>query len=230
MTGDCHVQFGERLAGKFRRPTHLDFVLIQGEPIGDVLTAIRDALDPWLGRASWKQSERSARLIYRFQSEGQPPVSLRLKIEINTVEAFTLFGYEHKEYIVDNQWFSGQAIINTYCIEELMGTKLRALYQRAKGRDLYDLWLGIEHLNMDCAKVLKAFQHYNQFNKISISRAEFEKNLLLKMQMQEFLKDATLVLANNVNWNPITGAELVMKKLIERLPGEAWRLKEKSEI
>ena len=24
MTGDCHVQFGERLAGKFRCPIHLD--------------------------------------------------------------------------------------------------------------------------------------------------------------------------------------------------------------
>lgn len=204
----------------------LDFVLIQDEPIGHVLTAIRDALDPWLGQARWKQSDRSARLIYRFQSEDQPPVSLRLKIEINTVEAFTLFGYQHKEYVVDNQWFSGKAIINTYCIEELMGTKLRALYQRAKGRDLYDLWLGIEHLNMDCEKVLKAFHHYNQFNKISISRAEFEKNLLLKMQMQEFLKDATLVLANSAHWNPIAGAELVMKRLIEKLPGEPWKLRD----
>ena len=33
----------------------LDFVLIQDEPIGHVLTAIRDALDPWLGQARWKQ-------------------------------------------------------------------------------------------------------------------------------------------------------------------------------
>ena len=27
MTGDCHVQFGERLAGKFRWPTHLDLII-----------------------------------------------------------------------------------------------------------------------------------------------------------------------------------------------------------
>src|SRR3990167_11360661 len=163
----------------------LDFVQINDEPIGEILTAIREVLDPWLGQARWKQSERSAKLIYRFQSEDQPSVPLRLKIEINTVESFTLFGYEHKEYSIDNQWFEGAAKINTYCIEELMGTKLRALYQRAKGRDLYDLWLGIEHLNMDCEKVLKAFQHYNQANNVKISRAEFEKNLLWKMQMQE---------------------------------------------
>lgn len=203
----------------------LDFVLIHDAPIGEILSAVRGALDSWLGPARWKQSERSARLIYRFQSEDQPPVPLRLKIEINTVEAFTLFGYEHKEYEVNNQWFSGKARVNTYCIEELMGTKLRALYERSKGRDLYDLWLGIDHLNMDCEKVLEAFQYYNRANKISISRAEFERNLLWKMQMQEFLKDTTLVLANNTDWNPSLAEKLVMKKLIEKLPGEAWKLK-----
>ncbi len=28
MTGDCHVRFGERLAGQFRRPTQLDFKVV----------------------------------------------------------------------------------------------------------------------------------------------------------------------------------------------------------
>src|SRR3990167_6374087 len=210
-----------------RYSENLDFVLIHDAPIGHILTAIRDSLDPWLGQARWKQSKRSARLIYRFQSEDKPPVLLRLKIEINTVEAFSLLGYQQKAYTVDNPWFNGVATINTYCLEELMGTKLRALYQRAKGRDLYDLWLGISNFNMDCEKVLKAFQHYNQFNKINISRAELEENLLLKMKMQEFIKDATLVLANRVNWQPEVGAELVMKKLVERLPGESLKLRDK---
>ena len=203
----------------------LDFVQIHDEPIGDILTAIREVLDPWLGQARWKQSERSARLIYRFQSEDQPTVPLRLKIEINTVESFTLFGYQNKEYSVNNQWFTGSAVINTYCLEELMGTKLRALYQRAKGRDLYDLWLGMTHLNMDCDKVLQTFHHYNKANKVSISRAEFERNLLFKMQMQEFLRDATLVLANSIDWQPEIAGQLVMEKLIEKLPGEAWKSK-----
>lgn len=206
----------------------LDFVLTQDAPIGHILTAIRDSLDSWLGQARWKQSKRSARLIYRFESEDRPSVPLRLKIEINTVEAFTLFGYKQKEYTVNNQWFSGTAMINTYCLEELMGTKLRALYQRAKGRDLYDLWLGISHFKMDCQKVLKAFHHYNQFNNINISRAEFEENLLLKMKMQEFLKDATLVLTSRVNWKPEVGAALVMKELIEKLPGGPWKLRNDS--
>lgn len=38
-----------------------------------------------------------------------------------------------------NSWFSGRSELTTYALEELLGTKLRALYQRKKGRDLFDL-------------------------------------------------------------------------------------------
>jgi len=91
----------------------LDFVLIQDAPIGHILSAIRDSLDHWLGQARYKQSNRSARLIYRFQSEDKPPVPLRLKIEINTTEAFSLFGYQQKSYAIDNQWFNAKATATT---------------------------------------------------------------------------------------------------------------------
>ncbi|MGH2469017.1 MAG: nucleotidyl transferase AbiEii/AbiGii toxin family protein [Chloroflexota bacterium] len=39
-------------------------------------------------------------------------------------------------------WFTGSADVPTFALEELLGTKLRALYQRRKGRDLFDLVLG----------------------------------------------------------------------------------------
>ena len=39
---------------------------------------------------------------------------------------------------MENSWFSGRCELTTYALEELLGTKLRALYQRAKGRDLFD--------------------------------------------------------------------------------------------
>jgi len=59
-----------------------------------------------------------------------------------------------------NRWFSGKACIKTYQLEELMGTKFRALYQRAKGRDLYDLWMAITQLGVDCEKILEVFKYY----------------------------------------------------------------------
>jgi len=41
---------------------------------------------------------------------------------------------------VDSDWFSARCEITTYDINELLATKLRALYQRKKGRDLFDLF------------------------------------------------------------------------------------------
>jgi predicted nucleotidyltransferase component of viral defense system len=201
----------------------LDFVQINNEPIGHILTAIRQVLDPWLGIARWKQTDRSAKLIYRFQSEDTPPVPLRLKIEINTIEFFTLYGYQDHPYKINSPWFAGQANIRSYQLEELMGTKLRALYQRTKGRDLFDLWFGITKLNMDCQKVVEAFHQYNMKNQVSISRAGFEKNLVPKMEQLEFTGDVKALLSDDITWDPTRAYSSVMDSLVSKLPGQPWK-------
>lgn len=201
----------------------IDLVYTQSQPIGDVMTIIREVLDPWLGKAKWKQTERSVKFIYRFQSEDYPSVPLRLKIEINTVEPFSFFGFKEKYYQVDNPWFSGEANIRTYEIEELMATKFRALYQRAKGRDLYDLWLAITELRVDCKKILSAFEYYNHQQNISISRAEYEKNLSYKETLQDFLIDARRVLPRKTAWDVDKAFQLVRDNLVGQLLGDPWR-------
>ncbi len=201
----------------------IDLVYIKGEPMGEVMTAIRDSIEPWLGKAKWKQTARSVKFIYRFQSEDSPPTPLRLKIEINTVEPFCVFGFKEKVYQVDSSWFSGKACIRTYELEELMGTKFRALYQRAKGRDLYDLWMTITQLGVDCNKILKAFEYYTNQQNTKISRAEFEKNLSNKASSKDFLTDAKQVLSESAYWNPTEAFQVISERLVQHLPGEAWK-------
>lgn len=46
-----------------------------------------------------------------------------------------MLGLVRVPFAVTNSWFSGDAELMTYQFEELLGTKLRALYQRKKGRD-----------------------------------------------------------------------------------------------
>jgi hypothetical protein len=48
------------------------------------MDAQREVLDPWLGRAQYKQSDGRVTFNYRFASEDPTPVPLRLKVEINT--------------------------------------------------------------------------------------------------------------------------------------------------
>jgi predicted nucleotidyltransferase component of viral defense system len=106
----------------------LDFVQIRPEPIGETLDLIRSSLDPWLGEPRRSLKEGRVSLVYRFDSEDRPPFPLRLKIEINTREHFTALGFEKIPFSVANPWFSGVADVTSFSVNELLSTKLRALY------------------------------------------------------------------------------------------------------
>jgi predicted nucleotidyltransferase component of viral defense system len=200
----------------------IDLVHIKRAPIGDVMSVIRETIDPWLGKPKWKQTLRSVKFLYRFQSEDKPSAPLKLKIEINIVESICFFGFQEKPYAVDNQWFSGEANIRTYQLEELMATKFRALYQRAKGRDLYDLWMAIEQLGVNCGDLLEAFKFYSEEHSMKVSRAEYEKSLIQKMTLKDFLDDAKRVLPGGVPWNPEHAFNIVSDRLVRHLPGEPF--------
>ena len=136
----------------------IDLVQITAGPIGPALNAIRRTLDPWLGnpRRTFKEGETT--LLYRIQSESLPSVPIRLKIEINSREHFNVLDLERLNFKVKSRWFSGSVPIRTYRLEELMGTKLRALYQRKKGRDLFDLWIAEQRETVDPDQVDNCFQ------------------------------------------------------------------------
>jgi hypothetical protein len=72
----------------------IDLVQVEGGSIGDIMTALHQRLDPWLGAPKRKQSEGRMMMIYRFDSEIPPITPLRLKVEVNTREHFSVFGFE----------------------------------------------------------------------------------------------------------------------------------------
>jgi predicted nucleotidyltransferase component of viral defense system len=121
----------------------IDLVQMWPGPIGEILDGLHDVLDPVLGPPKRGASEGGVTLIYRMDSEIRPVVRMRLKVEINTREHFTLFGPQKRKLEIRSNWHTRKADLITYTLEELLGTKLRALYQRRKGRDLFDLWLGL---------------------------------------------------------------------------------------
>lgn len=159
----------------------IDLVQVKPEPIGPTLTALHKTLDSWLGEPRRKQSEGRVTLVYRFDSEVPPITPLRLKVEINTREQFSVFGFIRKKFAVKSSWFSGEAELITYSLEELLGTKLRALYQRKQGRDLFDLAIAFKKApKLDPKRVVTSFLNYIEHQGLRISRAEFEANMAEK--------------------------------------------------
>jgi predicted nucleotidyltransferase component of viral defense system len=228
LSGSLALRGGTALNKLFIHPPSRyseDIDLVQTEPgaIGDVLNALRRRLDPWLGRPKRSSSEASVTLVYRFESEVPPIRPLRLKIEMNTREHFAVLDYHRRPLAVANPWFTGDASVTTYQLDELMGTKLRALYQRRKGRDLFDLWLCLSRGLLDPDQVVACFSVYMKHEKRTISRAEFERNLFEKETASVFLDDIRPLLATGISYDVKVAATLVRENLISRLTGEPWR-------
>lgn len=197
----------------------IDLVQINAEPAGPLMDAMREALDPWLGSAQWKQTEGRVTFVYRFVSEGTPLVRLRLKVEINSREHFSVHGLMGVPFSVASRWYSGACEVCTYTLDELLGTKLRALYQRRKGRDLFDLALAMERGIVDPKRVVAAFSRYMEQGGHHVSRVEFERNLDAKLKDALFAADIGPLIAADFKWDQGAAAALVRARLIARLPG-----------
>lgn len=201
----------------------IDLVQVAPEPIGGTLDAVRGVLDPWLGTPARKFTEGRVSLVYRFDSEDAPPLKLRLKIEINSREHFTELGLVRVPLRVENRWFRGKGDLTTFTVDELLGTKLRALYQRKKGRDLFDLWYALEQGVADPPVVLACFQRYMAEGGHQVTRAQFEANLDEKRDDPSFRVDIEPLLRPGIAWDFDIAMARVLESLVSGLPGEGWK-------
>jgi len=201
----------------------VDLVQTRAEAAGPTMEALRTVLDPWLGTPRWKQTEGRVTFVYRFDAEATPAIPLRLKVEINTREHFAVHGWQQVPFTVRSRWFEGTCQIQTYDLDELLATKLRALYQRKQGRDLFDLATALQNPRLDPARILTAFTEYLTREGHAVTRAQFEQNLARKMADPQFTADISPLLAPGHPWDATAAASAVSSRLIARLPGEGWR-------
>ncbi len=203
----------------------IDFVQITPEPIGETFDALRAVLDPWLGEPRRVLKEGRVNLVYRFASEQAPPRPMRLKIEINSREHFSELGHTHHPFTVSSRWWSGTANVTSFELDELLGTKLRALFQRKKGRDLFDLWYAIYRQASSPERIVACFDRYMRESGVRVTRAIFEENLARKLTDSVFRADMTPLLRPELSWDIDHAGDNVRKELIALLPGDPWRMR-----
>ena len=197
----------------------IDLVQFKEGPIGNIITVLRKTLDPWLGKPKWKQSQGRFTLYYGFETESSPIQKMKIKIEINTREHDSFLPLLDVPFSVGNGWFSGEAMVRTYCLEELLATKLRALYQRRKGRDLFDLDQAfLLYPKIDCLKLIACFQYYLMREQRNIARTAFEENIALKLQDPIFQEDIRPLISAKLVYDPRVAYEHLHNRLIQLLP------------
>jgi len=196
----------------------IDFVQIKPGPFGHIIDRIREIL-AFLGEPKRDQKNRNNTLIYRFDSENEPVQRLKLKVETNCREHHSIFGLHYKQFEVKSSWFSGNCKIPTYQIEELLGTKIRALYQRKKGRDLYDIHKVLtSEIDVSIDKTIQAYNFYMQGEPNGIpDKKVYIENIESKLEDPEFLADTSILLHPSEDYDPVIAYGELNKLLFSKL-------------
>lgn len=205
------------LTPQSRYSEDIDLVQIDAGPIKPILMRLGEVLDFLPGKVV-KQKRYNNTMLFRMESEIPPIVPIRLKIEINCFEHFNELGLLKVPFSVENSWFTGSCELTTYHLEELLGTKLRALYQRKKGRDLFDLYKAITDEVVDTELLLRCFNRYMDF---SVTKAptykQFVQNMEDKMRDPDFLGDMDNLLHPDVTLDMQEAYQVVKEEIIEML-------------
>lgn len=195
----------------------IDLVQIHPGPIKDILFRLGEVLSFMPNRMT-KPKRYNNTMLFRMESEMPPTVPIRLKVEINCYEHFDELGLVKQPFSVQNSWFSGQADLTSYQFNELLGTKLRALYQRKKGRDLFDLYIALKNGSFNAEEIIQCYRRYIAFSvEKPPTYKQFVNNMETKMSDPEFLGDTVGLIRPDLAYNPEDAYQFVKETLIDRL-------------
>lgn len=168
----------------WRYSEDLDYVRRTPGGVGRVLDAIREvaAIVGFDRVHTDVRRHPKVRLDSTFVHGGR----MRVKLELNISERVSARPTVTKAFDVNSTWFSGAADVATYALEELAATKIRALFQRKKGRDLFDLWLAVRQGGASLAEIAVCFDLYRP-DEWTAARAV--ANLEAKLEDREFTAD-----------------------------------------
>ena len=192
----------------------LDFVRRTHTEIGPIFDAPRDVAA--IVGLSVKDTVVGQHPKMRFQAAATgSAATLRIKVEINTHETSPAQDLIELPLSVSSTWFSGGCGLTTFRPAELASTKIRALFQRSKGRDVFDLWLALEHMHVDPQEILDCFDPYRPEGFTSARAIE---NLRLKLMKDTFRSDLDLLVARQPPGYDIDKAgTLIIEKLLSHV-------------
>ena len=223
------------LAPAARYSEDIDLVAVGERPEGHIRKALMRVLRPVLGReksSAWAtlrlavrnsaKSSRILRCIYRVPSASVPGRELTVEVETNVSERLPKYPLQRLPLALNIRGQSLESTIVSYNINEMLGTKMRALFQRRKGRDLFDLYWALtteSALPVKVDDVVSAFQHYMREEGTKVPRAEFVAHLRSCTEDRAgFCTDMAPLLRKDLDYDPRKAGSYVEDQVLSRLP------------
>src|SRR5882757_1945165 len=174
--------------------------------------AVRNAAKP----------SRILRCVYRVPSVSAVGRELTVEVETNVSERLPKYPLQRLPVALDFRREHLESTVVSYDINEMLGTKMRALFQRKKGRDLFDLYWALtteSALPVKVDAVVSAFQHYMREEGTSVPRSEFVAHLRSCTEDRVgFCTDMTPLLRRDLHYDARTAGSYVEDQVLSRLP------------
>ena len=219
------------LAPAARYSEDIDLVLVKALDTGELDRRLRSVLTPILGEPARSLLDDvgdalrnvwlpSTILRTRFQFV---PLGLArketIKVEVNLNEGSSLFPLVEVE--IDSLDEDGERVRATavsYDINEMLGTKTRALLQREQGRDLFDLvhaWrlseAGATPFRVDGAKAMEALSWYLAKENQRVGKREANARLDQHLRNPGFRRDMDTLLRRELGQFDVDDAAAVVR-------------------
>ena len=221
------------LAPAARYSEDIDLVVYGDRPDAHIAKAIQRVLGGVFGKPTdsiWNtfqlairnvvKPSRVLRLTYSVSSVSEPGTTLNIVVEANVTErkphraiVQIPFEFKYRDATI-------RSALNGYDLHEMLGTKMRALFQRKRGRDLFDLYWALTRAtpSVDPAIVVDSFRHYLEREGVSAARSEFIAILDSHLADRGFCNDMLPLLRVGLDYDPQIAGELVKAKLLGLLP------------
>jgi predicted nucleotidyltransferase component of viral defense system len=223
------------LAPAARYSEDIDLVAVGDRPEGHIRKALLRVLRPVLGRersSVWDSVQlavrnaakpsRILRCIYKLPSIAEPRRELTIEVEANVTERTPHFPVQHLPFPMQFRGANLGTEIVSYNINEMLATKMRALFQRKKGRDLFDLYWALtvrSALPVSVPEMLQAFDHYMKAEGDLVPREKFIAHLRECLADRAgFCTDLDSFLRRDLIYDPDVAGALIERDILGLLP------------
>jgi len=221
------------LAPAARYSEDIDLVAVGNRPPTHIRRAIRRVLAGVLGTpktSAWDtlalamrntvKPSRILRMTYALPSITDPGRTLEIVVETNVTERAPHRAIVELPFAFQYRGNPVQTRLKGYDIHEMLGTKMRALFQRRRGRDLFDLYWALTKTPAPVkpAAIIETFQHYMKQEGTKASRAEFIEILETHLADRGFCADMQPLLRAGIAYDPQAAGHYITTRLLKLLP------------
>jgi predicted nucleotidyltransferase component of viral defense system len=211
----------------------IDLVVVGTRPANHIRLAIRRVLADVLGapkKSVWDklilairntvEPSSILRMTYSMPSIIEPNRTLDIVIEANVTERKPHRAVVEIPYSFPFRDKTVQTYLKGFDIHEMLGTKMRALFQRKRGRDLFDLYWALTKspTPVKPREIIASFKHYLDLEGTKAGRDEFVSILENHLKDREFCSDTQPLLRTDISYDPQVAGSYVKSRLLKLLP------------